>query len=79
LAIQGGISLDLIAMNKIVSLNAEDQTVTVQAGLTRKQLNEQIRATGLFFSDRPGRRCLPWWDVSHACVGHERRALWHDA
>ncbi|MFZ4712035.1 MAG: FAD-binding oxidoreductase, partial [Zwartia sp.] len=54
LAIQGGISLDLTAMNKIVSLNAEDQTVTVQAGLTRKQLNEQIRDTGLFFPIDPG-------------------------
>lgn len=54
LAIQGGISLDLTAMNKIVSLNTEDQTVTVQAGLTRKQLNEQIRDTGLFFPIDPG-------------------------
>ena len=54
LAIQGGISLDLTAMNKIVSLNAEDQTVTVQAGVTRKQLNEQIRDTGLFFPIDPG-------------------------
>jgi len=49
LAVQGGISLDLTRMNKIVALHAEDQTVTVQAGLTRKQLNEQIRDTGLFF------------------------------
>ena len=54
LAIQGGISLDLTAMNKIVSLNAEDQTVTVQAGVTRKQINEQIRDTGLFFPIDPG-------------------------
>ncbi len=54
LAIQGGISLDVTAMNKIVSLNTEDQTVTVQAGLTRKQLNEQIRDTGLFFPIDPG-------------------------
>jgi D-lactate dehydrogenase (cytochrome) len=42
LAIEGGISLDMTQMNKIVVLHAEDQTVTVQAGLTRKQLNEQI-------------------------------------
>ncbi len=54
LAVQGGISLDLTGMNKIVALHAEDQTVTVQAGLTRKQLNEQIRDTGLFFPIDPG-------------------------
>ena len=54
LAVQGGISLDLTHMNKIVELHAEDQTVTVQAGLTRKQLNDQIRDTGLFFPIDPG-------------------------
>ena len=54
LAIEGGISLDMTQMNKIVVLHAEDQTVTVQAGLTRKQLNEQIRDSGLFFPIDPG-------------------------
>ncbi len=54
LAVQGGISVDLTGMNKIIALHAEDQTVTVQAGLTRKQLNEQIRDTGLFFPIDPG-------------------------
>ncbi|MCD8494382.1 MAG: FAD-binding protein [Burkholderiaceae bacterium] len=54
LAIEGGISLDVSAMNKIVSLNTEDLTVTVQPGMTRKQLNEQLRDTGLFFPIDPG-------------------------
>ncbi len=54
LAIEGGISIDMTQMNKIVALHAEDQTVTVQAGLTRKQLNEQIRDSGLFFPIDPG-------------------------
>src|SRR5690606_8986170 len=37
LAVQGGISLDLSGMNQVVSVNPEDFTVTVQAGVTRKQ------------------------------------------
>jgi D-lactate dehydrogenase (cytochrome) len=54
LAVQGGISIDLTRMNKVLSINAEDLTVTVQPGVTRKQLNEEIKSTGLFFPIDPG-------------------------
>ncbi|MEO6625747.1 MAG: FAD-linked oxidase C-terminal domain-containing protein [Burkholderiaceae bacterium] len=54
LAVQGGISIDLGRMNKVLSINADDLTVTVQAGVTRKQLNEEIKSTGLFFPIDPG-------------------------
>ena len=54
LAIQGGISIDVGRMNQVLRINAEDLTVTVQAGVTRKQLNEAVKSTGLFFPVDPG-------------------------
>ena len=54
LAVQGGVSLDVSRLNQIIALDAEDLTVTVQAGVTRNQLNNEIRHTGLFFPIDPG-------------------------
>jgi D-lactate dehydrogenase (cytochrome) len=54
LAVQGGVSIDLSRMNRVLSVRPEDLTVTVQAGVTRRQLNEEIRHTGLFFPIDPG-------------------------
>ncbi|HSV48026.1 MAG TPA: FAD-linked oxidase C-terminal domain-containing protein [Ramlibacter sp.] len=54
LAVQGGISIDVARMNQVLHINAEDLTVTVQPGVTRKQLNDEIKSTGLFFPIDPG-------------------------
>jgi len=54
LAVQGGVSIDVSRMNKLLRLNAEDLTVTVQPGVTRNQLNNEIRHSGLFFPIDPG-------------------------
>jgi len=54
LAVQGGISIDVSRMNRVLSVNADDLTVTVQPGVTRKQLNDEIKSTGLFFPIDPG-------------------------
>jgi len=54
LAVQGGISLDLTRMNRVRDIAAEDMLATVQAGVTRLQLNDALRHTGLFFPIDPG-------------------------
>jgi len=54
LAVAGGISLDMTRMNRILAVHAEDLNVVVQPGLTRVALNEDLRATGLFFPVDPG-------------------------
>jgi D-lactate dehydrogenase (cytochrome) len=54
LAVQGGVSIDLNRMNQVLSIQPEDLTVVVQPGVTRSQLNNEIRHTGLFFPIDPG-------------------------
>ncbi len=51
---QGGVVVDLANMNKVLRVSAEDLDVTVQARVTRKELNAFIRDQGLFFPIDPG-------------------------
>ncbi|OCC23910.1 lactate dehydrogenase [Croceicoccus estronivorus] len=54
LAMRGGLCIDLSRMDRLVRVGQEDLDCTVQAGITRKQLNEELRHTGLFFPIDPG-------------------------
>jgi D-lactate dehydrogenase (cytochrome) len=53
-ALRGGISLDLREMNRVVRIGVEDLDATVEAGVTRVQLNNALRNTGLHFPIDPG-------------------------
>lgn len=54
LAFQGGISLDMMQMNRVLAVHPEDLDCVVQPGITREELNTELRATGLFFPVDPG-------------------------
>ena len=48
-ALRGGVCLDTTRLDRILRLSVEDLDVTVEAGVTRKQLDTRLRPEGVFF------------------------------
>jgi len=53
-ALSGGVCVDLSRMDRMLEINAEDLDCRVQAGVTREQVNAELKGTGLFFPIDPG-------------------------
>src|SRR5690349_11643323 len=54
IAPRGGLALDMTRMNRVLRVSPEDMDATVEAGITRKQLNHALRDSGLTFFIDPG-------------------------
>jgi D-lactate dehydrogenase (cytochrome) len=77
-AIQGGIAIDFRDMAQVIQVNDADMTVRVQPGLTREALNDDLRATGLFFSGRSARERIAGRYGVDASKLYDGCAVWHD-
>lgn len=53
-AVRGGLSIDLMRMDRLIRVSPDDLDCTVEAGITREALNAGLRDTGLFFPVDPG-------------------------
>jgi glycolate oxidase len=76
-----GIMVDVKLMNRILELDHEDRTVTVQPGINMLKLNEELRKHGYIYPDNPasypcslvgGRIGTSGWSLIGGRYGHTR-------
>ena len=53
-AVEGGVSIDLSRMTRVIRLSVDDLDVTVEAGITHRELNKALANTGVYFWVDPG-------------------------
>ena len=65
----GGITIDFLFMNRIISVHEDDMDVVVQPSIQWMDLNEKIKKTGLFFPMDPGPSAMIGGMVGTNCSG----------
>src|SRR4051812_39797508 len=66
---QGGISVDVRDMNKVLAVHPEDLDCVIEPGIARKALNEYLRDQGVFFPIDPGADASLGGMASTRCSG----------
>ena len=79
--LRGGILVDVKLMNRILEIDVEDRTVTVQPGINMLKLSEELRPLGFIYPDDPasypcslvgGRIGTNGWSLIGGRYGHTR-------